>query len=98
MSQGKDGREKEVGMEAAEPETGEELPERWSARAKAEIVLRLFDRGRLARRSRCRQFGTVDRRSRSGACPFRHDPEHGRPAHGLAVAYAIGHVETPKGP
>ncbi len=44
------------------------------------------------------QFGTVDRRSRSGECPFRHDPEHGRPAHGLPVAYAIGHVETPKGP
>src|SRR3989442_7601136 len=40
MSQGKDGREEE-GMEGAE-RTGEELPERWSARAKAEIVLRLL--------------------------------------------------------
>ena len=40
MSQGKDGREGE-GMEGAE-RTGEELPERWSARAKAEIVLRLL--------------------------------------------------------
>ena len=41
MSQGKDGREEEAGMEAAE-RTGEELPERWSARAKTEIVLRLL--------------------------------------------------------
>ena len=41
MSQEKDGREEEVGMEAAEP-TSEELPERWSARAKTEIVLRLL--------------------------------------------------------
>ena len=29
-------------MEAAEQQTGEELPERWSARAKTEIVLRLL--------------------------------------------------------
>jgi len=29
-------------MEAAERQRGEELPERWSARAKAEIVLRLL--------------------------------------------------------
>src|SRR5207244_13155952 len=42
MSQRKDGREEEAGMEAAEQETGEELPERWSARAKAEIVLQLL--------------------------------------------------------
>ena len=41
MSQGKDGREEEAGMEAAE-RTSEELPERWSARAKTEIVLRLL--------------------------------------------------------
>ena len=41
MSQGKDGREEEARMEAAE-QTGEELPERWSARAKTEIVLRLL--------------------------------------------------------
>jgi len=41
MSQGKDGREEEAGMEATE-RTGEELPERWSARAKTEIVLRLL--------------------------------------------------------
>src|SRR5437773_11499724 len=42
MSQRKDGREEEAGMEAAEEQTGEELPERWSARAKTEIVLRLL--------------------------------------------------------
>src|SRR5438445_8728348 len=42
MSQRKDGREEEVGMEAAGQQTGEELPERWSARAKTEIVLRLL--------------------------------------------------------
>jgi len=42
MSQRKDGREEEAGMEAAEQQTGEELPERWSARAKTEIVLRLL--------------------------------------------------------
>ena len=42
MNQEKDGREEEAGMEAAERQTGEELPERWSARAKAEIVLRLL--------------------------------------------------------
>jgi hypothetical protein len=41
MSQEKDGREEEAGMEAAE-RTSEELPERWSARAKTEIVLRLL--------------------------------------------------------
>src|SRR5881392_2590519 len=41
MSQEKDGREEEAGMEAAE-RTGAELPERWSARAKTEIVLRLL--------------------------------------------------------
>ena len=29
-------------MEAAEQQTGEERPERWSARAKTEIVLRLL--------------------------------------------------------
>src|SRR5437899_9403992 len=42
MSQRKDGREEEAGMEGAEQQTGEELPERWSARAKTEIVLRLL--------------------------------------------------------
>jgi hypothetical protein len=42
MSQGKDGRGEETGMEAAECQTGEELPERWGARAKAEMVLRLL--------------------------------------------------------
>ena len=42
MTQRKDGREEEVGMEAAGQQTGEELPERWSARAKTEIVLRLL--------------------------------------------------------
>ena len=42
MRQRKDGQEDEAGMEAAEQQTGEELPERWSARAKAEIVLRLL--------------------------------------------------------
>ena len=42
MSQGKDGREEEAGMETAERPVGEELPERWSARAKTEIVLRLL--------------------------------------------------------
>ena len=42
MSQRKDGREEEAGMEAAEQQTSEELPERWSARAKTEIVLRLL--------------------------------------------------------
>ncbi len=42
MSQEKDGRGEETGMEAAERQTGEELPERWSARAKTEIVLRLL--------------------------------------------------------
>src|SRR5437016_8233216 len=41
MSQGKDGREEEAGMEATE-RTGEELPERWRAGAKTEIVLRLL--------------------------------------------------------
>jgi transposase-like protein len=41
MSQRKDGREEEAGMEVAE-QPGEELPERWSARAKTEIVLRLL--------------------------------------------------------
>lgn len=41
MSQGKDGREEVAAMEAAE-RSNEELPERWSARAKAEIVLRLL--------------------------------------------------------
>src|SRR2546428_10608890 len=52
MSQAKDGREEEVGMEAAERETGEELPERWSARAKAEVVLRRWkgeERGPVSR-------------------------------------------------
>src|SRR5438876_1051317 len=42
MNQEKDGRGEEAGMEAAERQTGEELPERWSARAKTEIVLRLL--------------------------------------------------------
>jgi hypothetical protein len=42
MSQGKDGREEEAGMEEAAERPGEELPERWSARAKTEIVLRLL--------------------------------------------------------
>jgi hypothetical protein len=42
MSQEKDGRGEETGMEAAERQTSEELPERWSARAKTEIVLRLL--------------------------------------------------------
>ena len=42
MSQEKDGRGEEAGMEAAERQTSEELPERWSARAKTEIVLRLL--------------------------------------------------------
>src|SRR5713101_2775208 len=32
MSQAKDGRGEETGVEAAERQTGEELPERWSAR------------------------------------------------------------------
>jgi len=41
MSQRTDGREEEAGMETAE-RTTEELPERWSARAKTEIVLRLL--------------------------------------------------------
>ena len=42
MTQRKDGREEEAGMEPAERQPGEELPERWSARAKTEIVLRLL--------------------------------------------------------
>jgi hypothetical protein len=42
MSQEKDGRGEEAGMEGAERQTSEELPERWSARAKTEIVLRLL--------------------------------------------------------
>jgi len=42
MSQRKDGREEEAAMEGVERETGEELPERWSARAKTEIVLPLL--------------------------------------------------------
>jgi hypothetical protein len=42
MSQEKDGRGEETGMEAGERQTSEELPERWSARAKSEIVLRLL--------------------------------------------------------
>ncbi len=42
MSQRKDGREEEAAVEVAERQTGEELPERWSARAKTEIVLRLL--------------------------------------------------------
>src|ERR1700730_7718805 len=42
MSQEKDGRGEETGMEAAERQTSEELPERWSARGKTEIVLRLL--------------------------------------------------------
>jgi hypothetical protein len=41
MSQRKDGREEEAAVETGERQTGEELPERWSARAKTEIVLRL---------------------------------------------------------
>jgi hypothetical protein len=41
MSQRKNGQDEEAGMVAAE-QTGEELPERWSARAKTEIVLRLL--------------------------------------------------------
>ena len=41
MSQRKDRSDEEAGMEARE-QTTEELPERWSARAKTEIVLRLF--------------------------------------------------------
>ena len=41
MSQRKDGQGEEAGMETAE-QAGEELPERWSARAKTEIVLRLL--------------------------------------------------------
>ena len=43
MSQEKDGREEEAGMEAAGRPAGEELPERWSARAKTEIVLQLLN-------------------------------------------------------
>jgi hypothetical protein len=42
MSEQKSGRGEEAGMEAAERQTSEELPERWSARAKTEIVLRLL--------------------------------------------------------
>ena len=41
MSQRQNGEDEEAGMEAVE-QTGEELPERWSARAKTEIVLRLL--------------------------------------------------------
>jgi hypothetical protein len=41
MSQRKNGQDEEAGMVAAE-QTGEELPERWSARTKTEIVLRLL--------------------------------------------------------
>ena len=41
MSQRTNGQDEEAGMGAAE-QTGEELPERWSARAKTEIVLRLL--------------------------------------------------------
>jgi len=52
MSQAKDGRGEETGMEAAERQTGEELPERWSARAKTEIVLRLL-KGAPPSRVRC---------------------------------------------
>jgi hypothetical protein len=42
MSQRKDAREEEAAVEAVERQPGEELPERWSARAKTEIVLRLL--------------------------------------------------------
>jgi hypothetical protein len=43
MGQGKDGREEEAAaMEGAERQAAEELPERWSARAKTEIVLRFL--------------------------------------------------------
>jgi hypothetical protein len=42
MSQEKDRRGEETGMEAAERQTGEELPERWSARAKTQIAVRLL--------------------------------------------------------
>jgi hypothetical protein len=41
MSQRRNGVDEEAAMEAAE-QTSEELPERWSARAKTEIVLRLL--------------------------------------------------------
>jgi hypothetical protein len=41
MSQRRNGVEEEAAMEAAE-QTSEELPERWRARAKTEIVLRLL--------------------------------------------------------
>jgi hypothetical protein len=41
MTQRRNGEDEEAGMEAVE-QTGEELPERWSARAKTEIVLRLL--------------------------------------------------------
>src|SRR2546426_5942167 len=52
MSQERDRRGEETGMEAAEQQTSEELPERWSARAKTEIVLRLL---------RGEELGTVSR-------------------------------------
>src|SRR5262245_21280109 len=42
MSQRKDGRDEEAAMEEAGRPPGEELPARWSARAKTEIVLRLL--------------------------------------------------------
>jgi hypothetical protein len=41
MTQRRNGEAEEAGMEAVE-QTGEGLPERWSARAKTEIVLRLL--------------------------------------------------------
>jgi len=43
MSQRKNGQDEEAGMAAVE-QTSEELPERWSARAKTEIVLPLDSR------------------------------------------------------
>jgi hypothetical protein len=56
MTHRKDDQEEATGMEAAE-RNAEELPERWSARAKTEIVLRLLkgeDLRTVSRRSRCR--------------------------------------------
>jgi hypothetical protein len=58
MNQRKDGREEEAGMEAAE-RTHEELPERWSARAKMEVVLRLL---------KGEEVGTASRGPRCGSC------------------------------
>jgi hypothetical protein len=60
MSQRRNGQDEEVGMGAVE-QTGEELPERWSARAKTEIVLRLLKGrswGRCRERTRCRCTGS----------------------------------------